>query len=84
MMNLLWLLLITLVFLAIAAYDVPNLHTKRQWKELGVFSAILLLGYMLSIAVALGITPSVSPAIEFIRKFSWFVNFYTRFIINLL
>ena len=58
-------LLLILVFIIIILYEVPELIKKKYWRELIVFSALLTIGFVLSLLQTLGYTiPSPVEAIE--------------------
>ncbi|MGI6686497.1 MAG: hypothetical protein ACOX47_13690 [Bacillota bacterium] len=55
------ILALSVVFIVIIAIEVPRLVKEKMWKELGVFSLLLLTGAGLSFAVILDL-PVPNPA----------------------
>lgn len=47
---------LSVIILAIMALDVPPLIKSKKWRELGVFSLLLLIGAGLSISMIMDIT----------------------------
>jgi len=63
------ILSLLLIFLIIIWIEVPALVRKKMWRELIVFSILLLIGMMLSIPQALGIhVPSPDDLVAVIFK----------------
>ncbi len=57
--------LVILTFLGITMIEVPGLIKKRYWKELIIFSALLLLGFIPSILLSMEFEfPSLIKGIE--------------------
>lgn len=62
-----YVLLILLLGVGIAFYEVPKLVRQKMWRELVAFSGFLLAGLALTIAQTLGLpVPNPTRAIEFI------------------
>ena len=49
------IILIVLVFLGLFLYEAPGLVAEEYWRELAVFTLLLLLGLFLSIFLASGV-----------------------------
>ncbi|ATW24763.1 hypothetical protein [Candidatus Formimonas warabiya] len=63
------LLLLVLPFLAMAAWEVPGLLRKKLWPELAVFFMVWLLGFVLSLLLAVGVElPTPTDGIEYLIK----------------
>ncbi|MBE3519383.1 MAG: hypothetical protein IMW97_03660 [Firmicutes bacterium] len=63
------ILLLILAFAAIAAYEIPEIVRKREWKELVVFSVLLLIGFTVSFFQTIGVkVPNPVKGIELIVK----------------
>lgn len=57
--------LLILLFIGIALFEVPGLVKKKMWPELAAFSVFLLIGMCLSIPQVLGVKmPNPNKAIE--------------------
>lgn len=63
------IVLLLLGFSLIVAFELPMLVRKRMWRELSVFTVLLVVGFMLSIVQVLGIELSdLARVIESIFK----------------
>ncbi|MEL7568446.1 MAG: hypothetical protein AAGU27_26715 [Dehalobacterium sp.] len=63
-----YLLLLLLAFLVMAAWEVPGLFSKKLWRELTVFSTLWLLGFVLSLLLTLGVRlPSPTNGIKYLK-----------------
>lgn len=63
-MNLIGLIL---VFAIIIGYELPELLQKRQWREVAVFSGLIIFGFTISYLQMIGVTlPNPVKAIEFL------------------
>ncbi len=49
--------IIIIVFTMIALFEIPGLIQKKYWPELVAFSILLLLGFGLSLSIAIGFHP---------------------------
>jgi hypothetical protein len=54
------IILLVAVFTAIGVFEIPKILEKRLWRELFVFSFLLVLGFTLSVLLALDV-PVPSP-----------------------
>ncbi len=62
-------LLLILAFAAIAAYEIPEIIRRRQWKELVVFAVLLIVGFTMSLFQTIGVkVPNPVKGIELIIK----------------
>lgn len=63
------ILVLLLIFAVIIWFEVPSLIKKQMWGELIVFSVLIVLGMVMSIAQTLGIKlPNPTKGIELIFK----------------
>lgn len=71
------IVLLTLVFVAIIAFEVPGLVKKKMWRELAAFSVLLFIGMVLSFGQVLklpvpnptkGIDAVFKPVTQFIER----------------
>ncbi|HHY98841.1 MAG TPA: hypothetical protein GX509_08890 [Firmicutes bacterium] len=57
--------LLVISFIAIVVYEAPDLIRKRQWGELALFIALVLLGFTISLFQAIGMpVPNPVKGIE--------------------
>lgn len=61
---------LVLIFTVIAGFEVPGMVQKKYWRELFVYSGLLLLGFGLSVLLVIGVDfPPVTTILsEFISK----------------
>lgn len=67
------IIIVVLVFIFLFIYETPGLVEKEYWRELAVFTVLLLLGLVLSILLASGVElPYIESAwielVEVIQK----------------
>ncbi len=69
-------LLVSLVFIAIIALELPKLLKQKKWRDIAVFSALLLIGMIYSYGQILDLPlPNPTDAIDAIfEPISKFVN----------
>lgn len=61
--------LLIMVFIAIVLLEVPGLIRKKYWRELTVFSLLLLLAFILSLLQTMGVKiPSPMKGIQYLIK----------------
>jgi hypothetical protein len=57
--------LLIVFFIGITGYEVPGMVQKKQFRELAVFSGLLILGFVISILQIVGVTlPNPIKGIE--------------------
>ncbi|NPV80274.1 MAG: hypothetical protein HPY52_08350 [Firmicutes bacterium] len=57
--------LLVISFIAIVAYEAPDIIRERQWGELALFIALVLLGFTISLLQAIGMpVPNPVKGIE--------------------
>ncbi|NPV54334.1 MAG: hypothetical protein HPY71_12585 [Firmicutes bacterium] len=57
--------LLVISFIAIVAYEAPDIIRERQWGELALFIVLVLLGFTISLLQAIGMTvPNPVKGIE--------------------
>jgi hypothetical protein len=63
-------LFVVFIFIVIAGLEIPGLIQKKYWRELVVYCALLLPGFVMSVLLAMGVDfPPVSTAIfEFVKR----------------
>lgn len=63
------LIVLSLVFIGIIAFEAPRLFRQKMWRELGAFAGLMFIAMALSYAEALDIKlPTPIDAIEFVFK----------------
>lgn len=63
------ILVLSLIFLGIIAYEAPGLIRKKMWKELAAFSVLMLLGMIYSYGQVLNLPlPNPTAGIEAVFK----------------
>lgn len=63
------LIILSLVFVAIIAFEAPRLVKQKMWRELGAFAGLMFIAMALSYAELLDIKlPTPIDAIEFVFK----------------
>lgn len=59
--------LLVISFIAIVAYEAPDIIRERQWGQLALFIVLVLLGFTISLLQAIGIpVPNPVKGIEFL------------------
>ena len=63
-------ILVVIGFVVIALMEIPGLVQQKYWRELVVYCALLVPGFVMSVLLALGVNiPPVSTAIfEMVKK----------------
>ena len=65
----LMLILLSLIFIGIIAYEVPMLIKKKMWRELAAFSVLLIIGMFYSYGQALELPlPNPTKALYAVTK----------------
>ena len=63
------IILLIMTFVIIALLEIPELVKKEYWRELVAFSILLVLSFVLSLLLVIGVElPSPSKGIEYIVK----------------
>lgn len=63
------ILLLILVFAAIALYEIPNLARQRCWRELTVFSILMLLAFTMTLLQTTGVLkPGLMNGLSYLIK----------------
>ncbi len=63
------ILLLVMAFTGVTLYEVPSLIRKKCWRELFVFAFLLLVAFIPSLLLTLGIDlPTWSRVIEYVFK----------------
>lgn len=61
--------MLILAFAVIAAYEIPEIIRRREWKELVVFGVLLITGFTISLLQTIGVrVPNPVKGIELIIK----------------
>lgn len=61
--------LLVIAFIGVILFEVPGLIQNKHWRELAVFSILLLLGFILALLQTLGVkVPNLSMGIDFLIR----------------
>jgi len=61
--------LLVIVFIVVILFEVPSLIRKKHWRELGVFSILLSIAFVMSLLLTIGIKlPSPAKGLVFLVR----------------